>query len=73
MVVDMVKNWTITNIRTEADGSQTVFFTVTRSIVEPNGSVNTDKASSTFAVPGNLTEEQIEQELFKLLEKAGWA
>jgi hypothetical protein len=71
MVVDMIKNWTITNIRTESDGSKTVFFTVTKSRVEPNGTVTTNKISSTFVVPGNFTEEQIDQELFKLLEKSG--
>jgi hypothetical protein len=71
MVVDMVKNWKITNIRTEPDGSQTVFFTVSKSRVEPDGAVSTNNIASTFVVPEGITEERIEQELFKILEKSG--
>jgi hypothetical protein len=68
----MIKNFKIDNIRTELDGVKTVFFSTFKTRVEGTGSVVTSRVRSTFVVPGDLTEEQIETELFKLLEKSGW-
>lgn len=68
MQVDMIKPYKITSIREEPDGNKTVFFSISKT-VNNNGLINTSTMDTAIYV---LKEEDIDEVLFKDLEKGGW-
>jgi len=72
MLLDMIKNFTVDDIRIEPDGSKTVLFTVKKSRVNPDNTITNRSMQSTFVVPAEYTDMDIDAELFKILERSGW-
>jgi hypothetical protein len=72
MRVGMIKNFTIDAVRINPDKTKTVFFTVKKSIVNPDRTVSNRGLQSTYVVDAEYSDADIEEKVFNLLDKEGW-
>ena len=65
----MIKPFKIEKVVQDSDGNNSVYFTVSKSIVSTSGEVDTKTLSTMYTIEAG---KDIDQELYALLERSGW-